>query len=71
MTTKFHDLLEITCPYCGNKFRQRFEVELHPYRQDVTTLCDIDETPGCDKYFVVSLQLKINLLETYKLVPVN
>lgn len=40
-------LVEVVCPYCGviNTF------SLTPGRRMV--LCDIEEIPGCDEYFMV------------------
>lgn len=48
-----NDKAEVECPYCGNKQRQPIPFSTRPF----VVLCDIDNSAGCDRYFVAKVAL--------------
>ena len=40
--------VHIKCPYCGNDNVVMVDPD---QREPIIVLCDIDESPGCDRYF--------------------
>jgi predicted DCC family thiol-disulfide oxidoreductase YuxK len=60
MYTKF----DVECPYCGNQFNQVFSKdELGTYQ---AIYCDIEDTPGCGKLFVVRPVLRPEIVSIHK-----
>lgn len=49
--------ITMNCPYCGNIFTYRIDLHKIGHRP-VVVLCDTEETNGCDRYFVATIQLK-------------
>lgn len=47
--------VEVRCPYCDNLFR----IAVQAGSQVV--ICDSDDTPGCDKEFVVKLPTYVTI----------
>ena len=62
--------VELECPYCANKFVKwvKFSQDSTPIK--LVVLCDIDDTPGCDRYFAVIVKVK-PMVEIFKMVEVN
>ena len=42
------------CPYCGHENGQYSSVT--QYRRPTVILCDIENGPGCDRYFVARIK---------------
>lgn len=61
--------VKVKCPHCGNEFDHFVDTETMSRRQVV--VCDVDETPGCDMPFVVEIEVKVEIVGTYKLVAVD
>lgn len=49
--------IKVTCPYCGNEFWQMVELHDIGISRPMIILCDIEETPGCDRYFAANFTL--------------
>ena len=60
--------VRIKCPYCDNKF-DRWVKFSDNNLQKLVVSCDIDDTPGCDRYFAVIVKVK-PVIETFKMVEV-
>ena len=58
-------ITKLTCPYCGNVFDN--EIELSKYSQREVVYCDVDDSPGCDRMFVIEYVPKIQV-SYYKVV---
>lgn len=43
--------ITVICPYCAQA--NRIRIRLQEYYQPMVISCDIDEVPGCDRWFVV------------------
>lgn len=54
---------EIECPYCGNKQRHTIPSTERPF----VVLCDTDDSPGCDRYFVA----RVALFATVTAMPID
>ena len=52
MNNKNFDGIRIKCPYCGVEAIYYIERETHGPQ---VILCDIDNAPGCDRYFAVEV----------------
>lgn len=59
MSKKLYYYPRVTCPYCGNKFKVRIKAK--GYYQPITVYCDIDDNPGCDKLFVVKVDVEVKV----------
>ena len=46
-----------TCPYCGHQ--NRLKVKIDEY-SPIIILCDIDDGPGCDRYFVGDFRITVD-----------
>ena len=42
----------VTCPYCNNRAVYMLDRDA---RGPQIILCDIDESPGCDRYFAIEV----------------
>jgi DNA-directed RNA polymerase subunit RPC12/RpoP len=57
-TMKHYVYPTIRCPYCSNEFKMG--MRLKP-RSPFVTYCDVDDTPGCGKMFVVVPEVVVTL----------
>ena len=58
MDSKTRAFVNIACPYCGTPQTQSLVVG-SPTPQIV--LCDCENVPGCDRYFVVAVRVQYNI----------
>ena len=65
--TKSFEAVFVTCPYCGN--RTVYYMDRDTLGPQVI-LCDIDDSPGCDRYFAVHVKWQPNVT-TFRLQEVN
>lgn len=52
MTTDFR-LVTVLCPYCGHD--NRIRVHTSEENSPRVALCEIEDGPGCDRYFAVEV----------------
>jgi transcription elongation factor Elf1 len=57
----------VICPHCGNV--NRLTTSKTDYTQIVE--CDIEDSPGCGKYFVVKARIEVIITDVYTLTPVE
>ena len=55
MTTDFR-LVTVACPYCGHD--NRIRVHTSEENRPMTVLCEIEDGPGCDRYFVIEVSFR-------------
>ena len=56
---------QVTCPYCGQS--QKKVISMNPQASKMkVVLCDIEDVPGCDRYFAVNVSLK-PVVNTYSM----
>lgn len=56
--------IRVKCPYCG------YENTVVPVPDNIrpfVVLCDIDDGPGCDRYFAVEIKFK-PVVSTYRII---
>ena len=54
--------VELICPYCKNEFSIWLDLEQAIKRNYVELVyCDVDDTPGCGKPFVIAPEVQIAL----------
>jgi hypothetical protein len=58
--------LKAICPYCGHV--SYVYVEPGDRSSPLVVLCNIDEGPGCDEYFVVEFEFHPRVSSTFKLI---
>ena len=54
------EYVTLICPYCGTRQSHYLERKIGPQ----IVLCDIDDVPGCDRYFAVTLRV-VHKIEYY------
>lgn len=54
-------VITAVCPLCGNKAKYHIKEGFN------VLLCDIDDTPGCDEYFVIKVSFRVEY-QTFKIV---
>ena len=51
------DAVQIKCPYCGHEGFYSIKERYGPF----VVLCDSEEGPGCDRYFVAKVSFTANV----------